>query len=75
MGQVLSCCSTNIFKELYEQYGEEFAKLMVAEKLKGVIGEEFASLIGKFGGVFKEFEQKASGTVQGGRKEIEKMYS
>lgn len=38
MGQVLSCCSTNIFKELYEQYGEEFAKLMVAEKLKGVIG-------------------------------------
>jgi hypothetical protein len=53
MGNLVSCCSTNIFKELYESYGEEFTKLMVAEKAKRFIREEFASLMGQFGGVFR----------------------
>lgn len=53
MGQVLSCCGTNIFKDLSQQYGETFAKLMVAERLKAIIGDEFYSLQSKFGGIFK----------------------
>jgi hypothetical protein len=48
MGQVLSCCGTNVFKDLYKEYGEIFAKLMIAEKLKELIGDEFAELLKKF---------------------------
>lgn len=53
MGNLISCCSTNIFKELCDSYGEEFTKLMVAEKAKRFIQEEFASLKEQFGGVFQ----------------------
>lgn len=66
MGEIISCCSTNVFKELYERYGEEFAKLMVAEKIKRVIGEEFASLITQFQGIFREFESKTNSAVEKG---------
>jgi hypothetical protein len=47
---------------------------MVAEKIKQVIGEEFASLITQFEGVFRGFESKTNTAVENGRSELQKTY-
>lgn len=39
-----------------------------------MIGDEFSSLLGKFGGVFQGFQAKTGGVIEDGRQQINKLY-
>ena len=44
MGQLSSLCGEDLFKKLMEEYGDDFLKLILAEKAKDVIKEKFMEL-------------------------------
>lgn len=41
MGAVSSLCGDNIFKQLQTQYGDQFMKLVLAEKAKDTVNSKF----------------------------------
>jgi hypothetical protein len=63
MGQVANLCSGDIFKELQEKYGNTFTKLMVAEKSKEVVNEEFGKLNSQSNETFQGFNNKTVGII------------
>lgn len=63
MGQVANLCSGDVFKELQEKYGQTFVKLMVAEKSKEVVGDEFHKLNAKADETFQGFTEKTASIV------------
>lgn len=63
MGPVASLCSGDIFKELQEKYGEQFVKLMVAEKSKEIVNEEFGKVTTQTNEVFQGFNTKTNSLV------------
>ena len=56
-------CGENIFKKLIEQYGEDFTKLILAEKSKGVVKEKFSEFTSKSNEKFDDFEAQTNSTV------------
>lgn len=40
-------CGENIFQKLLKEYGDDFLKLVLAEKSKGVVKEKFNELNSK----------------------------
>lgn len=71
MGQ---CCAGNIFKELYEKYGETFVKLMVAEKGKDVIRDEFGKVKTQADTTFGGFTTQTTNIVDTKLNEVTKIY-
>ncbi len=41
MGQLLSVCNTDYFRDLLQKYGELFIRLIVSEKMKQFLEEKF----------------------------------
>ncbi len=41
MGQITNLCGPNLFNQLFQQYGDDFMKFIVAEKSKDVVREKF----------------------------------
>nr|BAK01661.1 predicted protein [Hordeum vulgare subsp. vulgare] len=74
MGQVASLCSGDIFKELQEKYGETFVKLMVAEKSKEVVHEEFGKLNSKSNETFQGFNDRTSNMVDEKSKALNNIF-
>lgn len=60
-----ACCAGNIFKELYEKYGETFVKLMVAEKGKDVVRDEMGKVKTQVEGVFGGMTKDTNNIVDG----------
>ena len=56
-------CGENIFKKLVEEYGDDFVKLIVAEKSKGVIKEKFSDFTSQSNEKFDHFEAQTNSTV------------
>lgn len=69
-----ACCAGNIFKELYEKYGETFVKLMVSEKGKDVVREEMGKVRGEAENVFGGFTKETNTLVDGKFGELTKTY-
>lgn len=44
MGNIASLCGEDLFKKITEEYGEDFIKLILAEKSKNIVKEEFLRL-------------------------------
>ena len=44
MGQIASLCGEDLFKKLISEYGDDFMKLVLAEKAKGAVKEKFMEL-------------------------------
>jgi hypothetical protein len=63
MGQIANLCSGDVFKELQEKYGQTFVKLMVAEKSKEVVNDEFGKLNSKSNETFQGFNDRTSNMV------------
>ena len=63
MGQIANLCSGDIFKELSEKYGDQFVKLMVAEKSKEIVSEEFGKVTTQTNEVFQGFNTKTNSLV------------
>lgn len=74
MGQVANLCSGDVFKELQEKYGETFVKVMVAEKSKEVVGEEFQKLNAKADETFQGFTDKATNIVDEKNKALNTIF-
>lgn len=49
-------CGENIFNKLVEEYGDDFVKLVVAEKSKDIIKEKFTELNHQSNEKFDDFE-------------------
>ena len=53
-------CGENLFKKLVEEYGDDFVKLVVAEKSKDVIKEKFGELNHQSNEKFDDFEDETN---------------
>lgn len=69
-----ACCAGNIFKELYEKYGETFVKLMVAEKGKDVVRDEMGKVKTQVEGVFGGMTKDTNNIVDGKLGQLTKVY-
>ncbi len=74
MGQVANLCSGDVFKELQEKYGQTFAKVMVAEKSKEIVGDEFHKLNAKADETFLGFTDKTSNIVDEKNKALASIF-
>ena len=61
--KVCGGCGSDIFQQLWDEYGDKFTKCMVAEKSKDVVHDEFAKLQGKSNGLYEEFHKKSDKMV------------
>lgn len=48
-------CGENFYNKLVKEHGEDFLKLILAEKSKGVIKEKYNELLGKSNEKFDDF--------------------
>ena len=55
MGQVSALCGDNLFKQLQSEYGENFAKFILAEKSKQIVGEKFTEINHQSQDLFSDF--------------------
>jgi hypothetical protein len=70
MGQ----CCLDFFKKLMNDYGETFVKLMVCEKGKGVVHEEFGKARTDFQKAFGDVTKHANTLVDSKTAELTKLY-
>ena len=68
------CCASNLFNQLYAEYGKTFIKLMTIEKGKDVISYQFGKVKTQaqttFGGFINEANVMADGKIG----EVTKIY-
>lgn len=64
MGNVSSICGENIFGQLKDKYGQDFIKLIVAEKSKEVVNEKFSEFNRQAEETFSGFENKTTNIVE-----------
>lgn len=74
MGQLTSLCSGDVFKELQEKYGETFAKVMVAEKSKDIVNEEFGKINGQANEKFQGFNNQTVSLVDEKTKALSSLF-
>lgn len=55
MGQVANLCGEDLYKKLLEEYGDDFMKLIMAEKAKDVVKEKFFELNNESNSLCSEF--------------------
>jgi hypothetical protein len=74
MGQVANLCSGDVFKELQEKYGQTFVQVMVAEKSKEIVGDEFHKLNAKADETFQGFTDKTANIVDEKNKALSSIF-
>ena len=67
-------CGENLFQKLVDEYGDDFVKLVVAEKSKGVIKEKFTDLNHRSNEKFDDFEDETNLIVDNKMDELDKVY-
>lgn len=68
------CCAGDIFKKLYDQHGDNFVKLMVAEKGKDIIRDEFGKTKTNVDSVFTGYSNQTNTLVDGKLGDLTKIY-
>lgn len=63
MGQIANMCGEDIFKKLLKEYGDDFMKLILAEKSKDIIRDKFRDLNIESDNKFNEFSSHVNTIV------------
>ena len=75
MGQACSSVCGSPFEDLYGQYGGEFAKVMIAEKSKDIVNEEFGKVTNQSNEIFGGFRNQTDTMVGQKRGELDNIFN